>query len=158
MTVATESSTAIVTLGPGCLCHPLAAWWHCRLRLGRLLRMTRRWPWSPPGPTSGAAIQTTREAWAGGSGAGSAASCQGGATKCNHHAYGGCDVEGRSQRGDLPPLLKVEHAYKLLGVSRSVGYRAATSGDLPTSRWVRRVYVPTARPKLLGLPAEEKAG
>jgi excisionase family DNA binding protein len=60
---------------------------------------------------------------------------------------------------DLPPLLSVEQACKLLGVSRSVGYRAAASGDLPTLRWGRRVYVPTARLlELLGLPAEEKAG
>jgi excisionase family DNA binding protein len=55
--------------------------------------------------------------------------------------------------------LSVEQACKLLGVSRSVGYRAAASGDLPTLRWGRRVYVPTARLlELLGLPAEEKAG
>jgi excisionase family DNA binding protein len=60
---------------------------------------------------------------------------------------------------DLPPLLSVEQACKLLGVSRSVGYRAAASGDLPTLRWGRRLYVPTARLlELLGLPAEEQAG
>jgi excisionase family DNA binding protein len=60
---------------------------------------------------------------------------------------------------DLPPLLSVVQACKLLGISRSVGYRAAASGDLPTLRWGRRVYVPTARLlELLGLPAEEKAG
>jgi excisionase family DNA binding protein len=63
------------------------------------------------------------------------------------------------QRADLPPLLSVEQACKLLGVSRSVGYRAAASGDLPTLRWGRRLYVPTARLlELLGLPAEEQAG
>jgi excisionase family DNA binding protein len=68
-------------------------------------------------------------------------------------------LEGLSQGSDLPPLLSVEQACKLLGVSRSVGYRAAASGDLPTLRWGRRVYVPTARLlELLGLPAEEKAG
>jgi excisionase family DNA binding protein len=60
---------------------------------------------------------------------------------------------------DLPPLLSVEQASALLGISRSVGYRAAASGDLPTLRWGRRVYVPTARLlELLGLPAEERAG
>jgi excisionase family DNA binding protein len=60
---------------------------------------------------------------------------------------------------DLPPLLSVEQACNLLGVSRSVGYRAAASGDLPTLRWGRRLYVPTARLlDLLGLPAEEQAG
>ena len=68
-------------------------------------------------------------------------------------------MQGLSHRGDLPPLLSVEQACELLGVSRSVGYRAAASGDLPTLRWGRRVYVPTARLlELLGLPTEEKAG
>jgi excisionase family DNA binding protein len=68
-------------------------------------------------------------------------------------------LNGLSPASDLPPLLSVEQACQLLGVSRSVGYRAAASGDLPTLRWGRRVYVPTARLlELLGLPAEEKAG
>jgi excisionase family DNA binding protein len=68
-------------------------------------------------------------------------------------------MQGLSQRSDLPPLLSVEQASKLLGVSRTVGHRAAASGDLPTLRWGRRLYVPTARLlELLGLPAEEKAG
>jgi excisionase family DNA binding protein len=68
-------------------------------------------------------------------------------------------VQGLWQGADLPPLLSVEQACKLLGVSRSVGYRAAASGDLPTLRWGRRLYVPTARLlELLGLPAEEQAG
>jgi excisionase family DNA binding protein len=59
---------------------------------------------------------------------------------------------------DLPPLLSVEQACGLLGVSRSAGYRAAVSGDLPTLRWGRRLYVPTARLlELLGVPWE-KAG
>ena len=63
------------------------------------------------------------------------------------------------RRTDYPPLLSVEQACKLLGISRSVGYRAAASGDLPTLRWGRRLYVPTARLfELLGLPVEEKAG
>ena len=68
-------------------------------------------------------------------------------------------LKGLSQGSDLPPLLSVEQACKLLRVSRSVGYRAAASGDLPTLRWGRRVYVPTARLlELLGLPAQEMAG
>jgi excisionase family DNA binding protein len=59
---------------------------------------------------------------------------------------------------DLPPLLSVEQACELLGVSRSAGYRAAASGDLPTLRWGRRLYLPTGRLlELLGLPWE-KAG
>jgi excisionase family DNA binding protein len=63
------------------------------------------------------------------------------------------------QGADLPPSLSVEQACKLLGISRNIGYRAAASGDLPTLRWGRRLYVPTARLlAMLGLPAEEKAG
>jgi excisionase family DNA binding protein len=59
---------------------------------------------------------------------------------------------------DLPPLLSVEQACKLLGVSRSAGYRAAATGDLPTLRWGHRLYVPTVRLlEMLGLPWE-KAG
>jgi excisionase family DNA binding protein len=59
---------------------------------------------------------------------------------------------------DLPPLLSVEQVCELLGVSRSAGYRAAATGDLPTLRWGRRLFVPTARLlELLGLPWE-KAG
>jgi excisionase family DNA binding protein len=59
---------------------------------------------------------------------------------------------------DLPPLLSVERACELLGVSRSAGYRAAAAGDLPTLRWGRRMYVPTAQLlELLGVPWE-KAG
>jgi excisionase family DNA binding protein len=68
-------------------------------------------------------------------------------------------LKGLSQASDLPPLLSVEQACELLGVSRSVGYRAAASGDLPTMRLGRRVYVPTARLlELLGVPVEEKVG
>jgi excisionase family DNA binding protein len=60
---------------------------------------------------------------------------------------------------DLPPLLSVEQACELLGVSRSAGYRAAAAGDLPTLRWGRRLYVPTARLlELLGLPWGKVAG
>jgi excisionase family DNA binding protein len=80
-------------------------------------------------------------------------------TKDQEHEEGNRSMQGLSQRSDLPPLLSVEQASKLLGVSRTVGYRAAASGDLPTLRWGRRLYVPTARLlELLGLPAEEKAG
>jgi excisionase family DNA binding protein len=59
---------------------------------------------------------------------------------------------------DLPPLMSVEQACELVGVSRSAGYRAAATGDLPTLRWGHRLYVPSARLlELLGLPWE-KAG
>ena len=68
-------------------------------------------------------------------------------------------MNGQHMETDLPPLLSIEQACRLLGVSRAVGYRAAACGDLPTLRWGRRLYVPTARLLgMLGLAAEEKAG
>ena len=57
---------------------------------------------------------------------------------------------------ELPPTISVEHAAKLLGVSRSAAYRAAASGQLPTLAFGRRLVVPTAPLlKMLGLPVEE---
>ena len=50
-----------------------------------------------------------------------------------------------SELSQLPPLIGVEQACALLGISRSAGYRAAATGDLPTIRLGRRLYVPTAR-------------
>jgi excisionase family DNA binding protein len=68
-------------------------------------------------------------------------------------------MRGQLNDIELPPLLSIDQACRLLGVSRGVGYRAAASGDLPTLRWGRRLYVPTARLLvMLGLPAEEQAG
>jgi excisionase family DNA binding protein len=68
-------------------------------------------------------------------------------------------MKGQLNDSELPPLLSIDQACRLLGVSRGVGYRAAASGDLPTLRWGRRLYVPTARLLvMLGLPAEEQAG
>jgi excisionase family DNA binding protein len=56
----------------------------------------------------------------------------------------------------LPPTISVEHAAKLLGVSRSAAYRAAASGQLPTLAFGRRLLVPTAPLlRMLGLPVEE---
>jgi Helix-turn-helix domain len=56
------------------------------------------------------------------------------------------------QLDHLPALLGVEQAGDLLGLSRSAAYRAAAGGDLPTIRFGRRLYVPTARLlQLLGL-------
>jgi excisionase family DNA binding protein len=44
----------------------------------------------------------------------------------------------------------------LLGMSRSAVYRAAAAGHLPTLRFGRRVYIPTARLlTMLGLVVEE---
>ena len=49
----------------------------------------------------------------------------------------------------------VQQACDPLGISRSAGYRAAATGDLPTIRLGRRLYVPTARLcALIGLPLE----
>jgi excisionase family DNA binding protein len=57
---------------------------------------------------------------------------------------------------ELPPTISVEHAAKLLGVSRSTAYRAAASGQLPTISFGRRLLVPTSRLlEMLGLPVEE---
>ena len=58
---------------------------------------------------------------------------------------------------ELPPTISVEHAAKLLGLSRSAAYRAAASGQLPTIAFGRRLLVPTSRLlEMLGLPVEER--
>jgi excisionase family DNA binding protein len=57
---------------------------------------------------------------------------------------------------ELPPTISVEHAAKLLGVSRSAAYRAAASGQLPTLAFGRRLLVPTAPLlRMLGLSFED---
>ena len=61
------------------------------------------------------------------------------------------------EMAELPPTISVEHAAKLLGVSRSAAYRAAASGQLPTFTFGRRLLVPTSRLlEMLGLPVEEQ--
>jgi excisionase family DNA binding protein len=56
---------------------------------------------------------------------------------------------------ELPPTISIEHAAKLLGVSRSVAYRAAASGQLPTITFGRRLLVPTCRLlEMLGFPVQ----
>jgi hypothetical protein len=56
----------------------------------------------------------------------------------------------------LPPTISVPHAGKLLGLGREAAYRAAKVGQLPTIKFGRRLFVPTARLlKLLGLADEE---
>jgi excisionase family DNA binding protein len=57
---------------------------------------------------------------------------------------------------ELPPTISVQHAARLLGVSRSAAYRAAARGQLPTITFGRRLLVPT-RPllELLGVPIDE---
>jgi hypothetical protein len=65
------------------------------------------------------------------------------------------EEDNRGLEGELPPLISVTQACKLLGVGRASGYRAAATGDLPTIRWNRRLYVPTARLRaMVGLEAE----
>jgi excisionase family DNA binding protein len=50
-----------------------------------------------------------------------------------------------------PPTLSIPAAAKLLGISRSAGYRAAACGQIPTLRIGRRLLVPTAKlHRLLG--------
>jgi excisionase family DNA binding protein len=44
---------------------------------------------------------------------------------------------------NLPLLISVPHAAKILGLSRASGYRLAHSGELPTRRFGGRVYVET---------------
>lgn len=52
----------------------------------------------------------------------------------------------------LPTVLTVQEAGRLVGLGRSAAYDAAARGDLPTIRWGRRVLVPTGRLlDLLGL-------
>jgi excisionase family DNA binding protein len=45
----------------------------------------------------------------------------------------------------LPLLIAVPEAAKLLGISRAAAYRFASSGELPTKRLGRRIYVVSAK-------------
>jgi excisionase family DNA binding protein len=50
-----------------------------------------------------------------------------------------------------PATMSIPAAAELLGISRSAGYRAVTSGQIPTIRIGRRLLVPTAKlHRLLG--------
>lgn len=51
----------------------------------------------------------------------------------------------RTELGELPLLIPVPRAAKLLGISRSAAYRCAASGDLPSTHLGGRVYVVTRR-------------
>jgi predicted DNA-binding transcriptional regulator AlpA len=46
---------------------------------------------------------------------------------------------------ELPALISVPKAAKLIGLSRASAYRFAASGDLPTRQLGGRVYVVTSR-------------
>jgi excisionase family DNA binding protein len=50
-----------------------------------------------------------------------------------------------SKREELPMLLPVPHAARLLGISRSTAYRLAETNELPVRRLGGRVYVVTAK-------------
>jgi predicted DNA-binding transcriptional regulator AlpA len=46
---------------------------------------------------------------------------------------------------DLPALISVPVAAKILGLKRASAYRYAASGELPTKRLGGRVYIITAK-------------
>lgn len=46
---------------------------------------------------------------------------------------------------DLPALISVPRAAKILGLARASAYRYAAAGELPTQRFGGRVYVITAK-------------
>jgi predicted DNA-binding transcriptional regulator AlpA len=55
------------------------------------------------------------------------------------------DPRSRDPFANLPLLIPVPRAAELLGISRAAAYRFASSGDLPTKRLGRRIYVVAAR-------------
>lgn len=56
------------------------------------------------------------------------------------------------------PVLRIEEAGRVLGLSRSAAYAAATRGDLPVIRIGRRLLVPTlALLRLLGDDGRDEA-
>jgi excisionase family DNA binding protein len=56
----------------------------------------------------------------------------------------------------LPPVLSVEEAGRVVGLKRSASYDAARRGELPTITFGRKLLVPTA--KLLTLLGLEGKG
>lgn len=56
------------------------------------------------------------------------------------------------------PTTSVEVAGRVLGISRSMAYRASRSGDIPTLRFGRKIVVPTAKLReMIGLGPKEAA-
>jgi predicted DNA-binding transcriptional regulator AlpA len=55
------------------------------------------------------------------------------------------DQAGHDAFAELPLLIPVPRAAQILGISRAAAYRFASTGDLPTKRLGRRVYVVAAR-------------
>jgi excisionase family DNA binding protein len=60
---------------------------------------------------------------------------------------GQAESHSQSDLDQLPLLIPIPRAAKLLGISRSAAYRCAASGDLPTTHLGGRVYIVTARLK-----------
>jgi len=59
------------------------------------------------------------------------------------------------ETNELPLTLTVEEAAELLGIGRSVAYRAVQTGEIPAIRIGRRLLVPRARLlELLGEPGQ----
>jgi excisionase family DNA binding protein len=58
---------------------------------------------------------------------------------------------------DLPALLTIPHAARILGLSRATAYRYAAAGELPVRRFGRSVYVVTAKLHDLIEGTEERA-
>jgi excisionase family DNA binding protein len=59
---------------------------------------------------------------------------------------------------ELPVVLTVEHAGRLLGLGRSASYDAVRRGELPVLRFGRRLIVPTnAILRMLALERDEGA-
>ena len=46
---------------------------------------------------------------------------------------------------DMPPVLTVDEAAKILGISRGLAFAAVARGELPSKRVGRRILVPTQR-------------
>ena len=55
------------------------------------------------------------------------------------------DTDPGEQWAQLPLLLTVPHAAKLMGISRSAAYRLALSRELPVKRLGGRTYVVTTK-------------
>lgn len=59
-----------------------------------------------------------------------------------------CDRRDEASTVDtpnLPPLITLPEAARLLGIPRASAYRYAQAGTLPVKRFGRRVYVITAK-------------
>lgn len=56
---------------------------------------------------------------------------------------------------DLPALISVPQAARILGLSRASAYRYAAAGELPTKRFGSRIYIITAKIKPLIDGSEE---